>query len=97
MKDEYLGSQKLVLVFCQTFACYDYEFFFETSFCQNCNFGKHFYGWAWYPLGILTLNVTQFYLLLEKPNMQGALMPKGEKCLQKQPKDNFFVISAYDI
>ena len=93
MKDEYLGSQKLILVFCQTFARYDYEL----KFLSKLQFWKAFLWMGMVSIRYFDFKCHTIFSTFRKTNMQWALMPKGDKCLQKQPKDNFFVISAYDI
>ena len=80
MKDEYFGFQKLILVFCKTFARRHFEFFFATRFCQNCNFGKHFYGWAWVSIRYFDFKCYTIVSTFRKTrHNQWALMPKGDK------------------
>ena len=98
MEAEHFGFLKLVLVFCQTFTRRHYGYFFVTSFCQNCNFEKHFYEWVWVSIRYFDFkcHITVSDFRKTKQN-QWALIPKGDQCLQKQPQNNFFVISADDI
>ena len=77
MKDGYFGFQKLILVFCQTFAWYHYDFFLQQVFVKIAILESIFMDGHGYPLGILTSNVTQLSLLLEKPNItSGHLCPR---------------------
>ena len=72
--------------------------FFATGFCQNCNFEKHFYQWA-----LVSIRYFDFKCYITVCNFrktthnQLALMPMGDKCLQRLPQNHFFVISADDI
>ena len=61
---------------------------------QNFNFEKHFYEWAW--VSIIYFNFKCYITAsnFRKTN-QRPLMSKGDKCLQKLPKNQFFVIWWY--
>ena len=59
MKDEYFNFQKLILVFCQTFARRHCEFFLQQVFVKIAILESIFMDGHGYPLGILTLNVRQ--------------------------------------
>ena len=87
MEDKHFGFLKLILVFCQAFACHHYVYFLR-GFCQNCNFEKHFYQWALVSIRYFDfkcyINVCNFR---KTKHNQLALMPKGDKCLQRQPKN----------
>ena len=88
MEAEHFGFLKLVLAFCQTFTRRHYGYFFVTSFCQNCNFEKHFYEWVWISIRYFDFkcHITVSNFRKTKQN-QWALILKGDQCLQKQPQN----------
>ena len=84
--------------FLSNFARYHYRYFFVTSFCQNCNIQKHFYEWAWVSIRYFDFKCYMVVSIFRKTkHKQWARIPNGDKCLQKQHKNQFFVILDDDI
>ena len=88
MKDEYFVFQKLILVFCQTFACCHYKFFLQQVFVKIAILESIFMDGHRYPLGISTVNVTQASLVLEKPNISSGHL-REINALKNSPKIYF--------
>ena len=87
MEDKHFGFLKLILVFCQAFACHHYVYFLRQVFVKIATSKSIFINGHWYPSDILTLNVTQLYVILEKPNITSwHLCPWEINAFKDSPK-----------